>query len=115
MSEVSYELRPTKAIVRSILVDTLGRLAPIAPLADYQYVGFGAVEFFDFDLVHRRLGVHKLISIESEANLIPRCRFNRPFKGIEVLSGMSLTILPTLDWSGLSIVWLDYTSCLTQA
>lgn len=115
MSEISYELRPTKALVRSILVDTLSRLAPIAPLVNYQYVGFGAVEFLDFDLVHRRLGIHRLTSIESEANVIPRCRFNRPFKGITVLSGTSLTMLPTIDWSGLSIVWLDYTSCLTES
>jgi hypothetical protein len=50
---MSYELRPSKAVTRRLLVDVLRRLPTVAALPDYQYVGFGALEFLDFELVHR--------------------------------------------------------------
>lgn len=113
MAAMSYENRPSKAVTRLIFVEALRHLKSIAPLTDYQYVGFGALEFVDFDLVHRRLGIERMTSIEASKPL-ERYEYNRPFARIDVLEGRATTVLPGLDWRGLSIVWLDYTSALTR-
>lgn len=114
MSAMSYELRPSKAVTRRIFVDMLRRLTPISPLNKYQYVGFGALEFVDFDLIHRHLGIADMISIESDPQGISRYEWNRPFNSIVVISGKATSVLPSLDWSRLSIVWLDYTDTLNS-
>jgi len=112
-AKMSYEVRPSKAVTRRLFVDLLRRLGPIALLPDYHYVGFGALEFLDFDLMHRHLGITKMTSIEEDTAGIERYRWNRPFNGISVLPGRASTLLSTLDWAGLAVVWLDYTSTLT--
>ena len=112
MAKMSYEIRPSKAIARLIFVDILRHLSPLAPISSYQYVGFGALEFIDFDLIHRQLGIADMISIESDTADIARYKWNRPFNGIAILPGKSTTVLPSIAWSRLSIVWLDYTSAL---
>ncbi|WP_125779814.1 O-methyltransferase [Amycolatopsis sp. WAC 01375] len=108
----SYEARPAKAITRKILVELLRHLKPLAPLSKFQYVGFGALEFLDFEIIHRSLGIDRMISIEGDVDKVERYTWNRPFKGIDVLPGRTSVVLPSLDWSGLSIVWLDYVSTL---
>lgn len=114
MGIISYEIRPSKAAVRLIFLDVLRHLAPISDTRDYQYVGFGALEFVDFDLFHRHLGVTSMVSIEANTTEIERYEWNRPFNGITIAPGRASTVLPTLNWSQLSIVWLDYTSQLTS-
>lgn len=110
--DLDYGNRPSKAVTRRILMALLQRLQAFEPTSKYDYVGFGAIQFIDFDMVHRMLGVTRMTSIESEEKLLPRCNFNKPFKGIRVLEGSSGTVLPTLDWTKRAIVWLDYTSKL---
>ncbi len=77
---------------------------------DYQYIGFGASFFADFKMVHRELGVTKLVSIEgnSSQSNIKRCNFNKPFNCIVIIPGWSYQVLPKLSWTKKSIVWLDY-------
>lgn len=103
-----YAQRPSKAATRLILVETLQRLSGVEDLRKYQYVGFGALEFIDFDLVHRRLGVTKMTSIEKRPGHVTRQSANVPFNGISVVEGDAKNMLPGLDWTPLSIVWLDY-------
>jgi hypothetical protein len=92
-----------------MIVDGCRSLAAIAPLKKYQYVGFGALEFVDFDLVHRALGIAKMTSIEKDDSSLPeRYEFNKPFKTVTILFGKASDHLATLDWKGLRIVWLDY-------
>ncbi len=113
MAPMSYEIRPSKAVARLIFADFLRRLIPIGKPKDYHYVGFGALEFIDFDLVHRVVGVNDMISIEADSFSIARYEWNRPFNSITVIPGRASTVLPTINWRRLSIVWLDYTSQLT--
>jgi hypothetical protein len=113
MSAMSYEIRPSKTVARLIFIDLLRRLAPLGAPTDYQYVGFGALEFIDFDLVHRVVGVNDMISIEADDFRIARYEWNRPFNSITVMPGRSSTVLSTISWERRSIVWLDYTSQLT--
>jgi len=113
MAPMSYEVRPSKAVARLVFVDFLRHLIPIGKPKEYQYVGFGALEFIDFDLVHRVVGVNDMISIEADSRSIARYEWNRPFSSIAVMPGRASSVLPTIDWRKLSIVWLDYTSGLT--
>lgn len=112
MGVLDYADRQSKYISRRIFVEVLRRLQTIDTLSNYSYVGFGAYQFIDFDLVHRSLGIERMTSIESDDSLIERCRFNSPYRGIDILEGTAATVLPTLDWSGRCIVWLDYTQRL---
>jgi hypothetical protein len=110
-----YSQRPSKYIERCILADMLRRLEPhIAPLNSYRYVGFGGLEFADFDLFHRELGIIKMISMEKSGASVKRYNFNRPFGGIEVQHGHAKDLLPKLEWNDLNIVWLDYQDNLTS-
>lgn len=113
MGTMSYESRPSKSVVRRIFFELLRHLRPVAAFGDYQYVGFGALEFIDFDMAHRSLGIGRMFSIERSYH-IARYEWNRPFNGIEVLSGSASDILPTLQWKCPSIVWLDYTDTLND-
>lgn len=113
MAEIlDYGDRPSKDVARRMFVDLLRRLGAFQKLSKYSYVGFGAIQFIDFDLVHRHLGINKMTSIEADSTLIDRCKFNAPFKGIDLIEGTSSTVIPSLDWSAPVIVWLDYTQRL---
>jgi len=114
MSGPVYAQRPSKAVTRLVLVEMLQRLAAIQDLRRYQYVGFGALEFIDFDLVHRRLGVERMTSIEKRRGQVERQSANVPFNGIKVIEGDAKAVLPQLDWTPLSIVWLDFEDALNH-
>lgn len=96
-----------------MIVDACRRLTAIAPLVKYQYVGFGGLEFIDFVEFHRGLGVPQMTSIERDTNMQHRLDFNKPYKSIRVLMGEARDQLPQVDWTQLSITWLDYTDVLT--
>jgi hypothetical protein len=76
-------------------------------------VGFGGLEYIDFVLFRRSLGVERMISIEQDTARRSRYEFNLPFSGIELLSGVASVRLPDIDWRELSIVWLDYEAPVT--
>ena len=108
---LNYSLRPAKATTRRMIVETLARLEPITPLAQYRYVGMGSIYFGDFQLIHRRLGVEKMITIEGNRKADWRIRFNMPLANIDVLLEHTNQALPrvALDQAP-HIVWLDYES-----
>jgi hypothetical protein len=108
MPKFSYSERPAKDIQRRMIVEACRRLIAVAPLDTYGYVGFGGIEFIDFELIHRVLGVRNMTSIEKDREWPARYRFNRPFRTITVLTGKASEHLSSLDWDGLRIVWLDY-------
>src|SRR5271154_94405 len=82
---ISYDLRPAKQTERRLLLDFL-RCASVAGLAnsDYRYVGMGGTMFYDFHLMHRFLGVNRMISLERDRKTYPRSTFNCPFDFITV-------------------------------
>lgn len=112
---VNYSLRPAKQIERKMLVETLQRLSEIQRVETYRYVGFGSIYFSDFILFHRTLGISNMVSIEKEVKDEPRLMFNRPYKCIEIEFGESTQVLPKLDWSERTILWLDYDKKLSQS
>jgi hypothetical protein len=108
-----YAQRPSKDVARRIFVDMLHQLDANGDLRRYQYVGFGALEFIDFDLIHRELGIDRLYSIENNSS-IARYEANKPYKCIELLAGESTDMLTKIDWRQLTLVWLDYESTLNS-
>ena len=114
---VNYSLRQNKAIERSLVFDCLKLLLPA--LDNPVYVGFGSVWFSDFHLAHRELGIETLISIEADDVVFKRAEFNRPYRTVEVIKGMSHEVMPYLtkrsdlrdrSW----IAWLDYDRALDE-
>lgn len=112
LGKFSYALRPAKNIERKMLCEAFGCLACIAPVRTYRYIGFGSVEFVDFGLVHQRLGISDMISIESRKDAQERVNFNRPYSCIRIEWDESSVVLPTLEWRKKTIIWLDYDHCL---
>lgn len=106
--QFDYRLRPAKNIERKMFCDVFARLARIAPLRTYRYVGLGSIGFGDFTLLHQRLGISDMISIEYRKESDRRVAFNRPYACIKVRMGDSHDVLPDLKWERRSIVWLDY-------
>ena len=104
----NYALRPAKNIERKMLCEAFGRLPRIAPLTSYRYVGFGAIGFHDFCLFHQRLGISDMVSIEGNEEARERITHNIPYACIQMKWGMSHRVLPQLEWSKRTIVWLDY-------
>ncbi|MCY3886071.1 MAG: hypothetical protein OXG24_14290 [Gammaproteobacteria bacterium] len=106
--KVNYTLRPAKSIERKMLCECFRRLTPFSEIESYRYVGFGSTYFSDFSLIHRSLGISNLISIEREEESSERFEFNLPFRSIDLQMGQSTDLLPELDWSPRTILWLDY-------
>jgi hypothetical protein len=108
---LDYRHRPGKNIERFLIVDMARRIMGTTK-AEFQYVGFGAIEFLDFQLMHRALGIDRMTSIE-RADVI-RPAFNKPFKTIRIVHGESTEVFRRreVDLDVPTIMWLDYTSVL---
>jgi hypothetical protein len=116
MARFQYALRPAKHIERWMIVDACRRLDRCEPVRNYEYVGFGSFEFVDFELVHRELGIDRMVSIESQTSIHERCRFNLPFDSIEFIPARASACLPDLldDVATRRLIWLDYTDPLSR-
>lgn len=113
--KIDYRIRPAKHAERLMLIDLFKRLR-FAPSETYQYVGFGSVGFVDFRLCHRMLGIDEMVSIEATDDPDEQERFRRnvPFAGVDLRFGRSTAILPALDFSKKSFVWLDYDNVIAR-
>ena len=96
-----------------MIFEALRRLDRLVALPFYRYVGFGSPYFVDFRIAHRELGITNMVNVEHEGDE-PRFNFNRPFGGISLEFGESGDVLDRLDWTGPSIVWLDYDKRLSH-
>lgn len=107
-----YNLRPNKAIDRSLFIQTLIGLNNVFSISEYSYTGFGSYLFDDFKLVHDTLGISKMVSLERNEEDYNRAKFNKPYHCIEVINTTSSDYLSDLviedDTHG--IYWLDYTN-----
>lgn len=106
--KINYLVRPAKQVERKLIVEGLQSLGKEYDIAKYIYVGMGSRYFVDFQMVHKFLGINKMISFEKEEGKIKRFEFNKPYNFIDIKPGFSTDILPTLDWSNHYIIWLDY-------
>ena len=112
---IDYSLRPAKFAERKMLSEIFLRLKVFGSLESYRYVGFGSIWFSDCILFHKALGIEYIISIEKEQAHQARFEFNNPYKGVRLMMGSAADVLPGLDWTHRSIVWLDYDDPLNPA
>ncbi|MEF8700820.1 MAG: O-methyltransferase [Candidatus Accumulibacter sp. UW20] len=105
---INYSLRPAKTVERKMLCEMFQRLHPFTRVDRYRYIGFGSIYFSDFHLFHRLLGITDMLSIERDAYVEECFAFNCPYQCIRLDFRSSSEVLPGLDWSLPSIVWLDY-------
>lgn len=111
-NKIDYRLRPAKNVERKLLAEALARLARVAPLENWCYVGFGSVYFADFVLFHKTLGLKEMFSVEQSEHYRDRVLFNKPYGYVGMLWGTAAQKLPSVDWDKRTIVWLDYDSTL---
>lgn len=99
-----------------MLIDLFKRMR-FAPIETYRYLGFGSVAFVDFRMVHKALGIKDLVSIEATEAEEEQTRFNHnnPYAGLTLHFGHSSNVLPTLDLTKRSLVWLDYDGALSRS
>ncbi|MEL0156368.1 O-methyltransferase [Sphingopyxis sp.] len=106
---ISYDLRPSKQTERLIFVDILKAAGDSGlPMGEYRYVGMGANRFYDFLLVHRYLGITKMISLEHDDKFYERAKFNTPFSFIEVENISTADFIHRDNTDHPSVFWLDY-------
>jgi hypothetical protein len=117
-AKTPYHLRPHKAVDRRLFLDILSRFERWKPLTEYAYVSMGAYPLEDHKLIHRMIGITKLIAFDFDAEVVARQLFNRPIDSCYCLKKKSGELIAELDSilaeCGLAtdkglIVWLDYT------
>lgn len=113
-NDVDYRIRPKKAAERIMLSKALQRIQMFSKVEDYSYIGFGALFYVDFKLFYKELGIKSMLSIEGDTNTSDRYKFNKPFDFVDFKPGFSYDVLPKLDLTKKSIVWLDYTGGLCE-
>lgn len=113
--KVDYSIRPAKATVRRMIVEALARLDPLVRVDQYRYVGMGSIFFRDFQIIHRRLGVNNMITMEGEAKAETRVKFNLPLACIAPMMEYTDKALPRIQLeNNPHIIWLDYESRVSR-
>jgi hypothetical protein len=112
---ISYDVRPSKQVERRIVLECL-QVAQFAGISvqGLPFVGMGGCRFVDFLLAHKIVGVKKFTSIEHDADLLPRCEFNKPFGNISLFSGSASEYMATEGFPHPAIVWFDYERPITE-
>ena len=110
---VSYDLRPSKQCERKMMLDSFNTAMESGfPIPKYRYVGMGANRFYDFILMHKYLGIDKMISLEHDEKMLPRAKYNRPYKFIKILNTTAHNFFASDNFAGNSIYWMDYDSSI---
>lgn len=113
-----YRLRPHKAVDRRIFLELLTRYERWQPLDGHAYVSMAAYTMEDQKLVHRLLGIQRLLAFDRETSIVDRQLFNRPTSDSRCVAADSTVVVSDLEGfvrgAGIEdsagyIVWLDYT------
>lgn len=116
---VNYSLRPSKSVQRGLVFEGLRAISTALGLDNAVYVGFGSIWFTDFVMAHKVLSIDDMVSIETNEIGFRRAVFNKTYRTITMMHGLSQEKLPELlliqgyvarPW----IVWLDYDSALNE-
>jgi hypothetical protein len=111
----NYTLRPNKNIERKLLVELLSAFEASDQfrLKNYRYVGLSSIYYADAILVHKRLGIEDIVSIEYEKSRKARVEFNRPYECVKIEMDPVGEVIPRLTWTKPQFVWLDYDGTLS--
>lgn len=114
-SGIPYHLRTNKAIDRDLFFELLNHLELESKITDYQYISLGGPMLEDMRILHQRLGLENLISIEKDASVITRQEFNKPFQCITAENKSTRVFIDDFTSNQESVVWLDYTNTAWRA
>lgn len=111
MSQPFYHLRPNKYVDRCLFVAALEGINTIIKLKAHRYIGFGSYLFDDFKLLHDRLDISSMISLEADSGVYRRALYNIPYSCIRVENQTSTDFIAGGEWGAdNTIIWLDYTA-----
>lgn len=106
---ISYDLRPAKQSERGLLIDILRVGGDCGlPIRDYRYIGMGANRFYDFLMIHKYVGIKKMVSLEHDQSMYNRAVFNVPFKFIDVRNVTVADFIAQDEEKCSDIFWFDY-------
>jgi hypothetical protein len=113
---VPYHLRQNKHVERELFLDLLANLGRRVRWKDYLYIGFGGAFFEDFKVLHTRLGINQMLSVEYSWHVFLRQENNVPYGCIQreqVSSGDLIQRIEPVRWrfekAKSALIWLDYT------
>lgn len=116
---IDYELRPAKNVDRRVFVDLLARSERHMTLEGASYTSMGGYPMTDHRMIHRRLGIENLVSIDGNSDVVSRQNFNKPTEKCVCLNMFSNDLIDNLDnvfedqaidLQARKVIWLDYTS-----
>ena len=87
----------------------LSRLSAKLRLENYVYVGLGGPFLEDFRLIHARIGIYTMVSVESERAVHLRQSFNRPIESIQCVHAKLEEYLQETEFQVPVVLWLDFT------
>ena len=112
--QVAYNLRPNKFVERQLFVELLTKVCMEGP-EKYVYVSLGGPQLEDQRLVHQRLGLKNLVSLEADPVIYERQLFNRRPSFIKCCNNSTADFVTDFDAftnvynNGEEfIIWLDY-------
>ena len=108
-TSIPYHLRTNKAIDRDIFFELLGRLKLPETIQNYNYISLGGPMLEDLRLLHQRMNMNKLTSLEKDSAVLTRQEFNKPYSCISCKKSSTNEYINQLNPSSPSIIWLDYT------
>lgn len=107
---IPYHLRHNKSIDREIFLECLNLLAKRINIQEYTYIGFGGPMLEDFRIMHNRIALTDMISLEEQASTHTRQKYNLPYNCIDCKLISAHDFIIDYDFSKPSITWLDYAS-----
>lgn len=112
---VPYHLRPNKFVERSLFLELLGHVNAVQPIEEYLYVGFGGPYLEDFKVLHQKFGMKRMLSLEKDAWVHRRQKFNIPYSCVTCRNQTSGQFLEEYDnvvrpygRNRKVLIWLDY-------
>lgn len=117
-STLPYRLRPHKAVDRRLFLELLNRYERWHDLEDHVYVSMAAFAMEDQKLVHRLLGIERLVAFDMDEDVVGRQWFNRPTDETKCVQSTAADFVKDIEGSvgnaGVPdaagyIIWLDYT------
>lgn len=105
---IPYHLRPNKAIDRYAFLELLSKIDRSSSISQYKYIGFGGHSLEDFKYIHSRFGLGNMLSIEEDADVYNRQKFNQPHNCIDCLQQSSSQFIDEFQRTQETIIWLDY-------
>lgn len=104
-----YQLRPNKAVDRELFLSLLSRLSGVYHLENFRYVGLGGPYLEDFRLIHSRLGLTDMVSVEVDDNVRLRQEFNKPAPFIRCVQDSLENYVAATEFEKPAVVWFDFT------